>query len=193
MDRQRMTGCAEPKAQSRSARVGWITRRGVVAIVAMMFLVLFVTLSVAMAVASKGNLRTAETHIQVLRATAAAETGLEIGVARLRAAAGRFVVARSTMDGAFVQRLWGGGIESGDGRVVRLDPVGYSESVRASAGPRRGLIRLSLAKPTGSSRRSRHLMPRPAIPAPTPRRTRSRMHRWPTGRTSAWLLPGMPG
>lgn len=129
MDRQPMTGCAEPKAQAGIAGVRWITRRGVVAIVAMMFLVLFVTLSVAMAVASKGNLRTAETHIQVLRATAAAETGLEIGVARLRAAAGRFVVARSTMDGAFVQRLWGGEIDSGDGRVVRLDPVGYSESV----------------------------------------------------------------
>jgi hypothetical protein len=94
----------------------------------MMFLVLFTSLGVAMAIASKGNLRTAETHIHVLRATSAAETGLEIAVKRLEDAAARFVVARGTIDTGFGWRLWSGTTTSADGRITRADPVGYTES-----------------------------------------------------------------
>jgi len=114
---------AKPRAKRR-----WATRRGVVAILAMMFLVLFTTLGVAMAIASKGNLRTAETHIHVLRATSAAETGLEIAVRRLEDASARFIVARGTIDADLGWRLWNGTTGSSDGRVSRADPIGYAES-----------------------------------------------------------------
>ena len=50
-----------------------LTRRGVVSVLAMMILVLFGSLSVAMAIASQGNLRTASTHLHVLRAMGASE------------------------------------------------------------------------------------------------------------------------
>ena len=49
-----------------------LTRRGIVSVLAMMILVLFGSLSVAMAIASQGNLRTASTHLHVLRAMGAA-------------------------------------------------------------------------------------------------------------------------
>jgi hypothetical protein len=125
----RRTGLAAARRTARRPWRGRLGRRGVVAILAMMFLVLFGSLSVAMAVASKGNLRTAETHIHVLRATSAAETGLDIAIARLDGAARRFVVARSTMDGPFVRRLWSGTTSTSvDGRVVIGPPEGYAET-----------------------------------------------------------------
>jgi hypothetical protein len=125
MDAQRAQPVAADRGRNPRKR-RW--RRGVVAILAMMFLVLFGSLGLAMAVASKGNLRTAETHIHVLRATSAAETGLEIAVKRLENAAARFVVSKSEMTPAFVQRLWDGTTTGADGRIERADPVGYTEA-----------------------------------------------------------------
>lgn len=83
------------------------TRRGVAAVLAMMFLILFGSLSVAMAIASQGNLTTAATHVHVSRAHAAAETGLAVARARLRDAAARFVVSNSDVD-EFGPDLWTG-------------------------------------------------------------------------------------
>lgn len=73
----------------------------------MMFLILFGSLSVAMAIASQGNLTTAATHVHVSRAHAAAETGLMVARARLREAAARFVVSNSDVD-EFGTDLWTG-------------------------------------------------------------------------------------
>ena len=61
----------------------WKSRRGVAAVLAMMFLILFGSLSVAMAIASKGNLTTSATYLHVSRAQSAAETGLAIAQRRL--------------------------------------------------------------------------------------------------------------
>ncbi len=51
-------------------------RRGVAAVLAMMFLVIFGSLAAAMAIVSQGNLRTAESHLKINRTLAAAETGM---------------------------------------------------------------------------------------------------------------------
>ena len=58
-------------------------RRGVAAILAMMFLVIFASLAAAMAVVSQGNLRVAETNIKISRSLAAAETGMNLMVREL--------------------------------------------------------------------------------------------------------------
>src|SRR5678816_666924 len=82
------------------------TRRGVVSVVSMMFLILFGSLAAAMAIMSRGNLITAATHQHVIRAMGAAETGLAVAQQRLREAAGRFVVERGSVDAGFGNRLW---------------------------------------------------------------------------------------
>lgn len=83
-------------------------RRGVVAVLAMMFLVLFSSLGIAMAIAAKGNLRTASTHLHVQKALAAAETGLEVGRQRLEDACNRFIISPGRIDAATGQALWAG-------------------------------------------------------------------------------------
>jgi len=83
----------------------------------MMFLVMFSSLAVAMAVASQGNLRTANTHLHVLRAMGAAETGMAIAEQRLADAVARFVIERGRVDSDLGRRLWSGSYSSGDGIV----------------------------------------------------------------------------
>lgn len=82
--------------------------RGVASILSMMFLILFGSLAAAMAIASKGNIRTASTHVHVVRALGAAETGLQIASARLHEAAQRFVISKSDITGSLASELWNG-------------------------------------------------------------------------------------
>ncbi|MEL7473578.1 MAG: hypothetical protein AAGK04_09700 [Planctomycetota bacterium] len=112
----RTTGWARAWAQ-RAIGTG---RRGVVSVLAMMLLILFASLTTAMAITSKGNIRTASTHLHVMRAHGAAETGLVIAEQRLRDAASRFVVARGNVDAAFAQDLWTGPLTAYDHEI--LDP-----------------------------------------------------------------------
>ncbi len=109
-------------------RAGFSTRRGVVSVVSMMFLILFGSLAAAMAIMSKGNIITAATHQHVIRAQGAAETGLGIASQRLAEAVGRFVIERGTIDSGFGQRLWSDSYTSSDGQVVILAPTSYSSS-----------------------------------------------------------------
>jgi hypothetical protein len=104
-----------------------VSRRGVVAVVSMMFLILFGSLAAAMAIASKGNIRTASTHVHVMRALSAAETGMEVATARLSEAAGRFVVSRSTIDATSGAAAWNGNISSFGTVTVLPPPSGFSE------------------------------------------------------------------
>jgi hypothetical protein len=96
------------------------TRRGVVSVLSMMFLVLFGSLAAAMAIASRGNLQTAASHLHVMRALGAAETGLDIAEARLTEAVSRFVVERGKIDSGLGEALWQGGSVSGDLNVLPL-------------------------------------------------------------------------
>lgn len=100
-------------------------RRGVVSVLAMMFMVMFASLGVALAIVSQGNLRTAETHQTVSAATSSAETGLAIATSRLKQAVARFEIDKGSVDATLAGRLWTGGYTSADG-VVRVKPAtGY--------------------------------------------------------------------
>lgn len=101
------------------------SRRGIASVLAMMFLVMFSSLAVAMAVASQGNLRTASTHLHVLRAMGAAETGMAVAEKRLTDAVARFVIERGRVDENLGRRLWDGSYGAGDGIVsIRPSPDG---------------------------------------------------------------------
>ncbi|MBL0868999.1 MAG: hypothetical protein IBJ18_00295 [Phycisphaerales bacterium] len=109
------------------ARKSGRSRRGVVSILAMMFLVLFGSLGLAMAIASQGNLRTASTNLHVIRALGAAETGMGIAQLRLQQAASRFVVDKGVIDTSYARKLWAGTTSAADGQVRVLSPQGFNE------------------------------------------------------------------
>lgn len=108
-------------------------RRGVASVLAMMFLVIFGSLAAVMAVVAQGNLRTAQSHLQVNRSMSAAETGLTFASRRLLAAANRFVVEKGTIDEGFADDLWFGTWDAGDGDVVVLPPEGFEEDTPATS------------------------------------------------------------
>lgn len=58
--------------------------RGVTAVLAMLFLMIFGSLAAAMAIVSQGNLRTADSHLKINRSMAAAETGMDVMIYRLK-------------------------------------------------------------------------------------------------------------
>ncbi len=84
------------------------SRRGVTAILAMMLLMLFGSLSAAMAISGRGNISTAAVQLHTNRAHMAAETGMQVARERLADAAARFTVSNSTMDATFVRAMWRG-------------------------------------------------------------------------------------
>lgn len=109
------------------ARCAAAHRRGVVSVLAMMFLVLFGSLVAAMAIASKGNIRAASTHLHVLRAGNAAETGLSIAERRLTEASSRFIVAESDMTPHVVWSLWIGNLGAIGDVQITDPPSGHPE------------------------------------------------------------------
>jgi hypothetical protein len=58
-------------------------RRGITAVLSMMFLLIFGSLAAAMAIVSQGNLKTADSHLKINRSLAAAETGMALMAYRL--------------------------------------------------------------------------------------------------------------
>lgn len=113
-------------------------RRGVAAILAMMFLIMFGSLSAAMAIASRGNMVTASTNLHVMRAQSAAETGLEVAEARLEEAAARFLMSDSNVTPNFGWDLWRGSLSGFStyqiipGKTMRQDlasPSGLAAAV----------------------------------------------------------------
>jgi len=118
-------------------------RRGVAAILAMMFLIMFGSLSAAMAIASRGNITTAATHLHVTRAQSAAETGLAIARARLRESAQRFLMSDSDVNGTMGWDLWRGSmggfstyqvIPGATGRQDLAAPAGLAAAVAEAHG-----------------------------------------------------------
>ncbi len=107
-----------------------VSRRGVTSVLAMMFMVMFGSLAVAMAIASQGNLRTANTHLHVIRSMGAAETGLRVAQQTLAEATRRFYVDKGAVSGDFGARLWQGDFSVDDGRVeVRPARSGRADSI----------------------------------------------------------------
>jgi hypothetical protein len=103
------------------------SRRGVVSVLSMMFVILFGSLAAAMAIMSRSNITTAATHQHVMRAMGAAETGMAVGQARLIEAVSRFMVERGSVDGDFGRRLWTGAFSAADGVVQKLPPRSFED------------------------------------------------------------------
>ncbi|MEO1008843.1 MAG: hypothetical protein AAFX79_09755 [Planctomycetota bacterium] len=101
-----------------------LSRRGVVSILSMMFLLLFGSLAAAMAVVSQGNLRAAAAHLHVSRAMSAAETGMGVAEERLDEAVTRFIIDRGIIDSDMGEDLWLGTIPAGVDSAVRALPDG---------------------------------------------------------------------
>ena len=120
---------AAPALVARPKRVRRrITRRGVVGILAMMFLVLFASLAAAMGIATQGNLRSAASHLRVVRSLGAVDSGMTLATSRLREALGRFVVTKGDVDGDYIQTLWYGPIPNDHPVFVSDPPFGMPES-----------------------------------------------------------------
>ncbi|MCH2145555.1 MAG: hypothetical protein MK082_10505 [Phycisphaerales bacterium] len=105
-----------------------VRSRGITSVLAMMFLVIFGSLSVAMAIMAQGNLRAADSALHVSRATSAAQTGLVFAVRRLDAEGRRWVVQEGLITEEYGEALWSGEIETIDEDVVLLPPDGYTTS-----------------------------------------------------------------
>ena len=100
-------------------------RHGITSVLAMMFLVIFGSLSVAMAIMAQGNLRAADSALHVSRASSAAQTGLVFGGRRLSAEAKRWVVRKGIIDQEYGNDLWNGTITVDGSEVTLLPPDGY--------------------------------------------------------------------
>jgi len=121
------------RGRAPAPAVGTPQRRGVVGILAMMFLVMFGSLAVAMAVVTQGNLRTAASHLRVTRALGAVDTGMEIAASRLSEAAERFVVSKGEVDAAYALALWNGTYDDDPAVTVLPPPDGRVEEEAATS------------------------------------------------------------
>ena len=119
-------------------------RRGVTSVLAMMFLVIFGSLSVAMAIMAQGNLRAADSALHVSRATSAAQTGLVFAIRRLDAESRRWVIRKGVIDESYGADIWHGDIDLDGGEVVLLPPEGY-ETESDAAGLMDGILDAHLA------------------------------------------------
>lgn len=118
------------RRRERRSDAARMKRRGVASVLAMMFLVMFSSLAVAMAVASQGNVRTAQTHVHVMQALSAAETGLSVAQQKLELAASRFVISKGVVNGDMGRKLWSGSYTAADGTVnVAASGDGVLDSV----------------------------------------------------------------
>ena len=120
------------KTQRKHGKRLPISRRGIASVLSMMFLIIFGSLVAAMAVASTGNIRTANMHLHVMRAMSAAETGLAVAEHRLNEASSRFIVAESNLDADITWALWKGDSGLIGSYMVAPPRDGYSESVDPS-------------------------------------------------------------
>ncbi|WP_432799137.1 hypothetical protein [Poriferisphaera sp. WC338] len=80
--------------------------RGAAALLAMMFLVIFGSLATAMAIVSQGNLSTADSHLKINRALAAAETGMHFMVYRINEASSKVRTQDGLISHGNAQALW---------------------------------------------------------------------------------------
>ncbi len=104
-------------------------RRGVVAILAMMFLVLFGSLAAAMAIVSQGNLQTAQTQLRVHEALGAVDTGLTIATARLNAVTIDLRIEKGVVDPDYAMDLWTGTYSEDDGAVQDRAGVDQTDGI----------------------------------------------------------------
>lgn len=91
---------------SRKPRRPRYRRRGVAAVLAMMFLVIFSSLAAAMAIVSQGNLQTADSSLKISRSLSAAETGMNFAIYRLNQVTPSVTTRKGEIDAATASTLW---------------------------------------------------------------------------------------
>ena len=124
------SGAVAPANKARGFKT-WLYahRKGVSSVLAMMMAILVGALAVAMGTVTQGNLRNASTHLHVMRAMQAAETGMKIAELRLANASKRFVIERGEVDLSLGSKLWQGTFTGSDGVVLIMSPIsGHDES-----------------------------------------------------------------
>ncbi len=126
--RTRRVGDSKKRCPAKRAR---FDRQGVASVLAMMFLVIFGSLAATMGIVAQGNLRTAQTHLQVSRALAAAEAGMDYAERRLDKAVRRFVLDRGEIDAEIAGVLWTGTYDSSHGLIEVREPDDFTETVAA--------------------------------------------------------------
>ncbi len=114
----------------RTRRIRAARRRGVVGVLSMMFMVLFGSLAVAMAVVSQGNLQTAQTQLRVNRAIGAADTGLAVARSRLAQVGRFFRLEKGEITPDYAADLWDGSFSSSDGAVQDPNDDPITDGVR---------------------------------------------------------------
>lgn len=129
---------AEESVQANKGRgiKAWLYahRKGVSSVLAMMMAILVGSLAVAMGTVTQGNLRNSATHLHVMRAMQAAETGMKVAELRLEDASKRFVVERGEVDLLLGQRLWQGTYSGADGEVLVMPSISGHDEPGAPAG-----------------------------------------------------------
>lgn len=81
-------------------------RRGAAAVMAMMFLVIFSSLAASMAIIAQGNLSTADNHLRINRALAAAESGMGFAILMLEQASNDVLTRHGDITASVAESLW---------------------------------------------------------------------------------------
>ena len=89
-----------------SAKHNMHRQRGVAAILSMMFLLILGSLAAAMAIVAQGNLTTADSHIRINRALAAAETGMRFLIFRVNQITAEIQTTDGLIDDDNAPGLW---------------------------------------------------------------------------------------
>jgi len=113
---------SNPRHRMRSLVRRVRSRRGVVGILAMMFLVMFASLATTMAIVTQGNLRSSVSHNRVTKSMAAVDTGLQLAESRLMEAAARFIVPIGEISPEYANALWTGNYAGYDAPPPPLPP-----------------------------------------------------------------------
>lgn len=126
-----------------------IRRRGIVGVLAMMFLVMFASLATAMAVATQGNMRSASSHLHVVRSLGAVDSGMRLAESRLRLASARFLVSRGLIDDDYIDTLWFGPVPS-EPEVRILEAPGDMTEVTEPGSIQAAIANIHFADQTGN-------------------------------------------
>ncbi len=81
-------------------------QRGVISVLAVLFLAIFASLATAMAMVAQANLDSADTHRQASRALAAAETGMRFAQHRINDLAATLSTEKGTVDEEVADTMW---------------------------------------------------------------------------------------
>jgi hypothetical protein len=96
----------QPAFRNPGSRPASVRSRGAVAILAMMFLVIFGSLAAAMSIVAQGNLQTADSQMKINRSLAAAETGMRYLIYRMNLITKQVKTTSGVIDAGNAGDMW---------------------------------------------------------------------------------------